>query len=64
MMKKELLEDGDISLRDEEDYIELVRRGDFDIIIADECMKQMTPDFTGMFVNMRHFAVSGKLTGA
>ena len=27
MMKKELLEDGDISLRDEEDYIELVREG-------------------------------------
>ncbi len=23
-------------------------------------MKQMTADFDGMFVNMRHFAVSGK----
>ena len=64
MMKKELLKEGDTALRDEEDYIELVRSGDFDIIFADECMKQMTPDFAGMFVNMRHFAVSGKLTGA
>ena len=64
MMKKELLKEGDTALRDEDDYIELVRNGDFDIIFADECMKQMTPDFTGMFVNMRHFAVSGKLTGA
>ncbi len=63
MMKKELLKAGDIALRDEDDYIELVRSGDFDIIFADECMKQMTPDFTGMFVNMRHFAVSGKLIG-
>lgn len=64
MMKKELQKEKDTALRDEEDYIELVRSGDFDIIFADECMKQMTPDFTGMFVNMRHFAVSGKLTGA
>ena len=63
MMKKELLKAGDIAIRDEDDYIELVRSGDFDIIFADECMKQMTPDFTGMFVNMRHFAVSGKLIG-
>lgn len=63
MMKKELLKAGDIALRDEDDYIELVRSGDFDIIFADECMKQMTADFDGMFVNMRHFAVSGKLIG-
>lgn len=61
MMKKELLKAGDIALRDEDDYIELVRSGDFDIVFADECMKQMTADFDGMFVNMRHFAVSGKL---
>ena len=63
MMKKELQKEKDTALRDEEDYIELVRNGDFDIIFADECMKQMTPDFDGMFVNMRHFAVSGKLVG-
>ena len=61
MMKKELQKEKDTALRDEEDYIELVRNGDFDIIFADECMKQMTADFDGMFVNMRHFAVSGKL---
>lgn len=63
MMKKELQKEKDTALRDEEDYIELVRNGDFDIIFADECMKQMTADFDGMFVNMRHFAVSGKLIG-
>ena len=63
MMKKELQKEKDTALRDEEDYIELVRNGDFDIIFADECMKQMTPDFDGMFVNMRHFAVSRKLVG-
>lgn len=64
MMKKELSEDGDILLRDEEDYIELVKNGGFDIIFADECMKPMVPEFAGKFVNTRHFAVSGKPIGA
>ena len=61
MMKKELLADGDVLLRDEDAYIELVQNGDFDIIFADECMKRMVPEFGGIFVNTRHFAVSGKL---
>ena len=61
MMKKELLADGDMSLRDEDDYIELVQNGDFDIIFADACMEKMVPDFQGIFVNTRHFAVSGRL---
>ena len=61
MMKKELQADGDVILRDEDAYIELVQNGEFDIIFADECMDRMTPKFDGTFVNTRHFAVSGKL---
>ena len=61
MMKKELQTDGDVILRDEDDYIELVQNGEFDIIFADRCMERMTPGFEGTFVNTRHFAVSGKL---
>ena len=61
MMKKELQTDGDVILRDEDAYIELVQNGEFDIIFADECMDRMTPKFDGTFVNTRHFAVSGKL---
>lgn len=63
MMKKELREEGDVFLRDEDDYIEVVENVDFDIIFADECMKRMVPEFGGIFVNTRHFAVSGKLIG-
>lgn len=63
MMKKELREEDDVFLRDEDDYIEVVENGDFDIIFADECMKRMVPEFGGIFVNTRHFAVSGKLIG-
>ena len=61
MMKKELQADGDVILRDEDAYIELVQKGECDIIFADECMDRMTPKFDGTFVNTRHFAVSGKL---
>ena len=59
-MEKELLEEGDVALRDEEDYISLVENGGYDVIFADPCMKRMTPGFQGEFVDAVHFAVSGK----
>ena len=59
-MEKELLEEGDVALRDEEDYISLVENGEYDVIFADPCMKRMTPGFQGEFVDAVHFAVSGK----
>ena len=62
MMKKELKEEQDIFLRDEEDYIDLVKNNDFDLIVADAAMQPMTSDPEGRFINLRHFAVSGRLT--
>ena len=62
MVKPELRKDGDLHLRDEEDYIQLVESGDFDVIYADHCMGRMTPEFSGTFVDAVHFAVSGRLT--
>ena len=61
MMKPELRRDGDLHLRDEEDYIELVENRTYDVIYADPCMARMTPKFKGIFVDTVHFAVSGKL---
>ncbi len=61
MMKPELRQDGDLHLRDEDDYIELVKTGGFDVIYADHCMERMTPNFAGTFVDTVHFAVSGRL---
>ena len=61
MRKKELACPQDVSLREEDDYIDLVKNGGFDIIFADVCMEKMVPDFQGIFVNTRHFAVSGRL---
>ena len=61
MMKSELLEEGDLSLKEEKDYCKLVQNGNYDIIFADENMRVLIPEFKGTFVNVRHFAVSGKL---
>ena len=61
MMKSELSEEGDLSLKEEKDYCKLVQNGNYDIVFADENMRGLVPGFKGIFVNIRHFAVSGKL---
>ena len=44
MMKPELSETGDISLREEDDYMELIQKENYDIVFADPMMKRMTED--------------------
>lgn len=61
MMKSELSEEGDLSLKEEKDYCKLVQNGNYDVVFADENMRGLVPGFKGTFVNIRHFAVSGKL---
>ena len=61
MMKSELSEEGDLSLKEEMDYCKRVQNGNYDIVFADENMRGLVPGFKGTFVNVRHFAVSGKL---
>lgn len=38
-MKQELSEEGDISLREEDDYMKLIKKEDYDIVFADPMMK-------------------------
>lgn len=61
MMQSEISEEGDLSLKEEKDYCKLVQNGNYDIVFADENMRGLVPGFKGTFVNIRHFAVSGKL---
>lgn len=61
MMKSEFSEEEDLSLKEEKDYCKLVQNGNYDIVFADENMRGLVPGFKGTFVNIRHFAVSGKL---
>lgn len=62
-MEPELREEGDIALKEEDDFIGLVGNDSWDVIFADGCMARMASGFTGKFVNITHFAVSGKLWG-
>ena len=41
--------------------MELVETGEWDVIFADVCMQRMTPKFAGTFIDIPHFAVSGRL---
>ena len=62
MMKEELCEAGDIRLKEEADAAAAVRRGNYDMIIADPVMFPLIRDcFDGVFAGLPHFAVSGKL---
>ena len=62
MMKEELREAGDIMLKEEADAASAVRRGNYDMIIADPAMIPLIRDcFDGVFCGLPHFAVSGKL---
>ena len=60
-LKKELKQGQDVALKEEEDYIELVRGGAWDVIYADACMQKMVPEYSGTFIDVPHFAVSGRM---
>jgi len=49
MMKSELSEEGDLSLKEEMDYCKLVQNGNYDIVFADENMRGLVPGFKGTF---------------
>ncbi len=49
-----------IALREEDDFTELVQKGGFDLIVADEVMRDLAPDCKGLWIDARHFAVSGR----
>ena len=61
MIKKELSQPGDIHLIEEDDFEKLVYEGNYDLIIADESLKRIIPEYKGEFVHAPQFAVSGKL---
>ncbi len=54
----------DQRLREEEDLPRLVRTGRFDLIVADALYRRALPDYRGAFVDLPHFAASGRRTAA
>ena len=58
-MLDEYMEDGDVHLKEEDDLIDLAAGG-FDLIIGDEILKKMMPEYKGKFFNIPEFSISGK----
>jgi nitrogenase molybdenum-cofactor synthesis protein NifE len=59
MLKKELGRQEDIQLKEEEDFTDLVREGGYDLILADQALRPLVPDYQGAWIHVPHFAVSG-----
>ncbi|MCD8019323.1 MAG: nitrogenase molybdenum-iron protein [Clostridiales bacterium] len=59
-MEKELREPGDVSLKEEDQWIALVKEGQYDWIIGDELFLRAVPRWKGKYLSLPHFAVSGK----
>lgn len=55
-----LKEPGDFHLETESQMIEQVDKGGYDVIIGDQMLKRALRRFTGEFIHIPHFAVSGE----
>lgn len=61
MLKKELKSEQDVYLTEEDQFTELIHRENYDVIIGDDILRNAVSDFQGIYVNLPHFAVSGKV---
>jgi nitrogenase molybdenum-cofactor synthesis protein NifE len=60
----EYAEPGDCGLSEEDAFVSLVRDRGYRTLIADPLFRRALPDFTGRFIPLPHFAVSGQLYAA
>lgn len=60
MAHETLVHPGDVVLLEEDDFIELAM-AQYDVIIGDGFLRRAIPAYTGMFVDVPHFALSGRL---
>jgi hypothetical protein len=61
MQVAELAQDGDVRLREEDDFEELVYQGDFDVLVGDPTLWRIVPRFEGVTIDIPQFPVSGEL---
>ena len=64
MQLRELAQEGDARLKEEVDFVRLVREGSFDMLVGDPALWRMLGDFAGELVDVPQFAISGKLEEA
>lgn len=60
MLEKELREEGDVHLKEEDQWMSLVKDGGYDLIIGESLFMRAVPEYAGDFLPLSHFAVSGK----
>lgn len=60
MLLPEISREGDIHIKEEDEFKELAAGGNFDIIIADIALKPLAKDFAGIWTDAPHFALSGR----
>ena len=63
MLDEELKEDGDVRIREEEDFFRLLENGGYDVIIADRSFRKAARGYAGTYIDLPHFAVSGGSAG-
>lgn len=61
MQKENLKEEQDLVLTTESQFIELVEKEKYDVIIGDEKLKRAVRTYQGEYISIPHFAVSGTL---
>ncbi|MDO5409743.1 MAG: nitrogenase component 1 [Lachnospiraceae bacterium] len=61
MLKPQLCEAQDLYLMEEDQFTELLEKEQYDVIIGDDILKNAAKGFQGIYVNLPHFAVSGKV---
>ena len=67
MQVPELAREGDVRLREEDDFEELVYQGGYDVLVGDPALWRIVPEFEGITIDVPQFPVSGELaapTGA
>lgn len=61
MKKPELSNETDMHFETENEFIDYVKSGNFDAVIADHMFRRALKDYGGTFIDCDHFAVSGTL---
>lgn len=59
----ELTETGDVRLKEEDDFEELVTQGNFNLLIGDGTLWRIVPEYHGETISIPQFPVSGDLGG-
>ena len=61
MLDDQNSEPGDAALKEEDDLRAIVKKHKYDMIIGDPLFKRAISDWQGLFLDMPHYAVSGRL---